>query len=72
VRDGIGRIADTAMNPVHYFIPLGVTVGIAGTNTVNERSLNLDKFERVEESVVDLYGAVRDAYLQRREAEIKQ
>jgi phospholipid-binding lipoprotein MlaA len=72
VRDGIGRIADTAMNPVNYFIPLGVTVGIAGTNTVNERSLNLDKFERVEESVVDLYGAVRDAYLQRREAEIKQ
>ena len=42
------------------------------TNVVNERSLNLDKFERVEESVVDLYSAVRNAYLQRRAAAIKE
>lgn len=72
LRDGIGRIADTAMHPLNYFIPIGATLGISGTDTVNERSLNLDKFERVEESVVDLYGAVRDAYLQRREAKIKE
>jgi phospholipid-binding lipoprotein MlaA len=39
---------------------------------VNERSLNLDRFERVAESTVDLYGAVRNAYLQRRAAAIQQ
>jgi phospholipid-binding lipoprotein MlaA len=39
---------------------------------VNERSLNLDRFERVAESTVDLYGAVRNAYLQRRAAAIRQ
>ena len=67
VRDGIGFAADGAMNPLSYFIPFGATAGITGTDVVNERSLNLDKFERVEETVVDLYSAVRNAYLQRRE-----
>ena len=72
VRDGIGMIADAAMNPLTFVAPIGATLGIFTTNTVNDRSLNLDKYERVEESVIDLYGAVRDAYLQRREAKIKE
>ena len=72
VRDGIGLAADGAMNPLNYFIPFGATAGITGTDVVNDRSLNLDKFERVEETVVDLYSAVRNAYLQRRAAAIKE
>ena len=72
VRDGIGYAFDAAMTPYTYFIPLWGTLAGTGTNTVNERSLNLDRFERVEESTVDLYGAVRNAYLQRRAAAIKQ
>ena len=72
VRDGIGLIADAAMNPVTYFFPIGATLGITSENTLNERSLNLDKYEQVQESVVDLYGAVRDAYLQSREAKINE
>lgn len=66
VRDGFGYLADGAMNPLNYFIPIGATIGIAATDTVNERSLHLDEFQQVEESVIDLYGAVRNAYLQRR------
>ncbi|MGE5218403.1 MAG: VacJ family lipoprotein [Chloroflexota bacterium] len=72
VRDGIGYAFDAAMTPYTYFIPWWGTVAGTGTNTVNERSLNLERFERVAESTVDLYGAVRNAYLQRRAAAIKQ
>jgi phospholipid-binding lipoprotein MlaA len=72
VRDGVGRVFDTAMNPMVWLAPTGVTLGINGTYIVNERSLNLDKFQSVEEAVVDLYGAVRNAYLQRREAAIRE
>ena len=72
VRDGIGLAIDGAMQPLNYFIPFGATAGIYGTTLINERSLNLDKYERVEESVVDLYSAVRNAYLQRRAAAIKE
>jgi phospholipid-binding lipoprotein MlaA len=72
VRDGVGMLADTAMNPMSYFIPIGASIGKKATDIVNERSLNLDKFEHVEETVVDLYSAVRNAYLQRRAAAIKE
>ena len=72
VRDGIGYAFDAAMTPYSYFIPFWGTIAETATNTVNERSLNLDRFERVAESTVDLYGAVRNAYLQRRAAAIKQ
>jgi ABC-type transporter lipoprotein component MlaA len=72
VRDGIGYAFDAAMTPYLYFIPWWSGFAQTGTNTDNERSLNLDRFERVAESTVDLYGAVRNAYLQRRAAAINQ
>ena len=72
VRDGFGYVFDAAMTPYSYFIPWWGSVAATGNNTVNERSLNLDRFERVAESTVDLYGAVRNAYLQRRAAAVKQ
>ena len=72
VRDGIGYAFDIAMTPYTYFIPWWATFAGSITDIVNERSLNLDRFERVAESTVDLYGAVRNAYLQRRAAAIKQ
>ena len=72
VRDGIGYAFDAAMTPYLYFAPWYATFAGTGTNTVNERSLNLDRFERVAETTVDLYSAVRNAYLQRRAAAIRQ
>lgn len=72
VRDGIGHLIDTAMTPYIYFIPWYASIGGNATNIVNERSLNLDRFERVAETTIDLYSAVRNAYLQRRAAAIRQ
>ena len=72
VRDGFGYALDIAMTPYMYFIPWYASLGGRATDIVNERSLNLDRFERVAESTVDLYGAVRNGYLQRRAAAVKQ
>jgi phospholipid-binding lipoprotein MlaA len=72
IRDGIGYAVDSAMTPYIYFIPWWASFAGTTTNVVNERSINLDRFERVAESTVDLYGAVRNAYLQRRAAAIRQ
>jgi len=43
-----------------------------GGTTVNDRSINLEVYEDVEEGVVDLYSAVRNIYLQRRERAIRE
>ena len=42
------------------------------TEVGNDRSLNLEKFQGVEESTVDLYSAVRNAYLQKRAKAIQE
>ncbi|MBI4488265.1 MAG: VacJ family lipoprotein [Deltaproteobacteria bacterium] len=82
VRDGVGAVVDGAMNPVNYLIPFaaeadggttaGTLIGIAFLDAVNRRSLDLKFYEGVEETVIDLYSAVRNGYLQKREAKIKE
>ncbi|HKZ06294.1 MAG TPA: VacJ family lipoprotein [Methylomirabilota bacterium] len=71
VRDGIGIGVDGAMDPLSYFIPfIWERLVMKVVNLVNDRSLNLEFFEGVEETTVDLYTAVRNAYLQRRARQI--
>jgi phospholipid-binding lipoprotein MlaA len=73
VRDAIGRAADGAMNPLDYFIPLiweGLSIFVG--ETVNERALNLELFQGFEETTLDLYSSVRNAYLQRRARQIQE
>jgi len=71
VRDGIGSVFDVALDPLNYVLPFAAIAGMKGGNVVNERSLNLELFENVEETVLDLYSAVRNAYLQRRHKAIR-
>jgi len=40
--------------------------GLTGGEAVNLRALNLEKFQGVEEGTLDLYGAIRNGYLQQR------
>jgi ABC-type transporter lipoprotein component MlaA len=43
-----------------------------GASQVNDRSMNIQLYEDVEASVLDLYGATRNLYLQRRERAIRE
>ena len=49
-------------------IQLSTRVG----DIINERSLSLEKFQGVEEATLDLYTAVRNAYLQSRRKQIRE
>jgi phospholipid-binding lipoprotein MlaA len=72
VRDGFGFAADGAMQPISYVAPLAATVGMRGGQVINDRSLNLETFEEFEQMTFDLYSAVRNAYLQRRQRMIQE
>jgi phospholipid-binding lipoprotein MlaA len=73
VRDGIGLAVDGAMDPLSYVLPfIWERLFLKAVDTVNERSLNLELFEGVEATTVDLYTAVRNAYLQRRAKQIRE
>lgn len=71
-RDAFGYAIDGVMSPHVWFLPITTLVGLNGGDIVNDRSLNLERFQGVEESTVDLYGAVRDAYLQKRAKSIQE
>ena len=49
-----------------------IQAGRAAGEAVNLRALNLEKFQGVEEGTLDLYGAVRNGYLQQRLKAIKE
>jgi phospholipid-binding lipoprotein MlaA len=72
VRDGFGYAADSAMQPLSYVAPLEASAGMRGGQLVNDRSLNLETFEEFEQVTFDLYTAVRNAYLQRRQRMIQE
>ena len=66
IRDGVGYVLDLAMNPMNWILPFTTLFPMNVGNILNERSINLETFQGVEEATIDLYGAVRNAYLQKR------
>ena len=73
IRDGIGRGVDAAMSPLTWVGPTWwMSLIMRGVEMVNDRALNIELFQGLEESVIDLYSAVRNGYLRRREQMIKE
>jgi len=70
VRDAIGTTADGMLDPLGFFLPFVANEVKSIVTAINERSLELQTFANVEESVLDLYSAARNGYLQRRRAVI--
>jgi phospholipid-binding lipoprotein MlaA len=71
VRDGIGYAADSLLDPLSWFVtPFAADFGRAAAKTVNERADNLKLYQDVEDASLDIYAAVRNGYLQRRQKSI--
>lgn len=60
--EGVPSVIDHEDRMTTSIIQTGSRVG----EVINERSRNLEKFQGVEEATLDLYTAVRNAYLQKR------
>ena len=72
VRHAVGYAGDIFMNPVNYFIPFIPNLGLNAEDRLNDRAINLETFEGLEESTIDLYGAVRSGYMDRRAKDIQE
>lgn len=66
--DGVPSVIAHKNRMTSSLIQTGSRVG----EIINERSRNLEKFQGVEEATLDLYSAVRNAYLQTRAKAIKE
>jgi phospholipid-binding lipoprotein MlaA len=72
VRDGIGYAFDSLLDPIGFIAPLAANVARSAARRINERARNVDTYEQVEESTLDIYAAVRNAYLQRRAKSVRR
>src|SRR5262249_60392929 len=71
-RHAIGRGIDSAMDPISYVLPFVANRAKSIATAINERSLNLRLYADVEDSVLDLYSAARNGYLQRRRVVVQK
>ena len=66
--DDVPSVIEHKDRTTSSIIQLGARVG----EIVNERSRNLQKYQGVEEATLDLYTAVRNAYLQKRGQAVRE
>jgi phospholipid-binding lipoprotein MlaA len=71
VRDSGGLAVDAALTPTWYFVDAAITVGSRVVETVNTRALVLEDVKHAREASFDFYSFVRNAYLQRRAALVR-
>ncbi len=70
-RDGVGFIADAAARVYPFFVPMWVSSAVTATDLVNRRSLALDTIAEERQSALDYYAAVRNAYINYRENQVR-
>lgn len=66
--EGVPSVVSHSNRNFTTIAQLGTRIG----DIINERSLSLEKFQGVEEATLDLYAAVRNAYLQARRKQIRE
>ena len=81
VRDSIGLIADTFVDPFAHITLrenelFGVSgneldyLSVKGTSTIDFRAVNMTNFSSLEKNSIDLYASFKSIYLQDREKKI--
>jgi phospholipid-binding lipoprotein MlaA len=67
-RDTVGLAADSFSTVYPFFIDIVYTVSARTVDVVNARAVVLTDVEQAKEASLDYYAAVRNAYMQRRDA----
>jgi phospholipid-binding lipoprotein MlaA len=71
-RDLVGSVVDMVMRPDTWLLPLGARLVVESTDGITRMEENLDSVSALERSSIDFYAALRSAYLQSREAMIRE
>ncbi len=72
LRDSIGRLGDTYVNPIAYLKSTEAAITAGLYEQFNNLTFRIGDYEAVKKAVIDPYTAVRDGYIRRRNALIKE
>nr|WP_321404198.1 VacJ family lipoprotein [uncultured Desulfobacter sp.] len=67
-RDAVGRAGDWLINPINYAQPWELSWGAWGLEKVSWTSFHIGEYEAFKDASIDPYAAMRNAYLQNRQA----
>lgn len=71
-RDTIDLVGKYFLNPLSYITPWYYPAGTKTLEVVNATSLSIGDYESLKEAAIDPYVALRDAYIQYRQKQIKR
>ncbi len=72
LRDTVGKVGDSFMNPLSYVSPWELSAGLKTGERVNALSLRLGEYQDFKESALDPYTAFKDGYIQYRQKALKE
>jgi phospholipid-binding lipoprotein MlaA len=72
-RSLVGWVGDGFLDPITWYVqPMLLSWGVKGYKKFNEVSLTLGDYEALKEAAIDPYVAIRNAYVQYRDAKVKE
>ena len=72
-RSFVGWAGDGFLDPITWYVnPMLLSWGVKGYKKFNEVSLTLGDYEALKEAAIDPYVAIRNAYVQYRNAKVKE
>ena len=71
LRDAVGRAGDWLIDPINYVQPRALSWGAWGLEKVNWTSFHIGEYEAFKDASIDPYTAMRNAYIQNRNALVK-
>jgi phospholipid-binding lipoprotein MlaA len=72
LRDSVGSVGDHFLNPISYVDPTGAAIGIWFYDRLNETSFRIGEYEAIKQAAIDPYDAIRDGYIQFRNAKVEE
>lgn len=72
LRDSVGMVGNTTINPVSYVDPTETSLALKGYNYFNRYSFLIEDLDALKEAAFDPYEATRDLYIQFRRNRIKK
>ncbi len=72
LRDSVGLVGDSFLNPVSYVTPWYAEWGLKEYDGFNSFDSQLAVYEELKKSAIEPYTAIRDAYIQSRQARVAE
>ncbi len=72
LRDSLAMVGEYFLDPLNYIHHTKYELGTKALDTVNHTSLHIGDYETIKASALDIYIAIRDAYIQNRKKMLEE